>query len=129
MKTRTTVVGTLTLRTDGILHVVFDFESLPTKEIVAQFVAVRQELIGEETPPVLIELIHIPYVDRSIRQFLMEELTSPHCRAVVTTDSSLVTMFHTFQLVDHADVPTEFFSSVAAAVEWIEARTATGQDR
>ena len=129
METRTTNLGSLTLRPDGILHVVFDFDGLPTEEIASEFIAARQELIGEEDPPVLIELVRVPYVDRSIREFLMKEMSPPPCRAVVSTDNSLVTMFRTFQFVDKAVVPTEFFSSVAAAVEWIEAQRATGQVR
>ena len=117
------------MRSDGIVHAVFDFDGSPGIGAAEEYLAVRNELIGTSPIPVLLEIVRMPYVNRSHRQFLMEELTPPPFRAVVTTDSSLVTMFRTFQLVDKADVPTEFFRTVAAAVEWIEAQTATGQVR
>jgi hypothetical protein len=57
----------------------------------------------------------------------MKEMSPPPCRAVVTIDSAFVTIFRTYQLAEDPVVPTEVFNTVEAAVEWIEAQTATGQ--
>jgi hypothetical protein len=121
-----TKTGSLELRSDGILHAIFDFDGAPTTETVAEFLAVRNELVGSVQVPVLVEIVKIPYVDRSIREFLMGGMTPPVCRAVVVSDPTFLTMFRTYQLVDTADVPTSVFSTVETAVDWIHAQTASG---
>ncbi|NNC41043.1 MAG: hypothetical protein HKN95_10160 [Acidimicrobiia bacterium] len=123
MTSRSTTNASLTMRPDGILHIVFDFEELPSPESVDEFVTIHQELVGIDVPPVIIELVEIPYIDRSIRQLFMEKIAPPPCRAVVTTDQALLTMFRTFQMIDAADVPTEVVPTVEAAVSWIQAQT------
>jgi hypothetical protein len=57
----------------------------------------------------------------------MKEMSPPPCRAVVTTGSDFVTIIRTYQLAEDPVVPTEVCSTAEAAVEWIEAQTATGQ--
>ena len=122
METRPTAFGLLTLRPDGILHAVFDFEGKPTEEAVAEYLLTREEMIGDGSVPSIVEIVKIPYVDRSIRQFLMDEMRPPPCRAVVTTDHALLTMFRTYQMVDGARTPTEVFATVEAAVDWIKSQ-------
>ena len=117
------------LRPDGILHAIIDFEDAPTAEHASEYVQVRGELCGDVVPPVILEMIKTPYADRSVRQLLMQEMPQPPCRAVVTIDPAFVTIFRTYQLVEDPVVPTEVFRTVAAAVEWIEDQTATGQVR
>ena len=114
------------LRPDGILHTVIDFEDAPTEEFASEYVNARRELSGESVPPVILEIIRTPYADRPVRQFLLNEMAPPPCRAVVTVDSSLETIFRTYQLVEDPPVPTEVFRSVAAAVEWIKAQIEPG---
>ena len=101
---------------------VYYFDRLPTEEDIAHYLVSRAELVGADSPPVLIEVIRIPYVDRSIRESFVKGLTrSPApCRAVVTPDPSLQRMFHTYEMVEPVDIPSETFPSVEAAVEWIE---------
>lgn len=112
------------MRPDGILHAVIDLEDPPTAEHASECVEVGCQLSRESVPPVNLEIIRVPYADRSVRQFRMEEMEPPPCRAVATVDQALVTIFRTCQQVESPEVPTEVFRNVAAAVEWIEAQTA-----
>ena len=114
----------MTLRPDGILHIVFDFETKPTLEAAAALLEARRELIGAEVPPVLLEIVKIPYIDRDVRSYFMKEMESPPCRAVVATNPSYVTLWRSFQLVDPSGVPSELFRNVDRAVEWIHEQTA-----
>jgi len=116
--------GSLTLRPDGILHIVFDFETEPTLEATEAFLEARRELIGADVPPVLFEIVKIPCIDRHIRSYFMTQMENPPCRAVVATNSSYVTLWRSFQLVDPADVPSELFRTVDRAVEWIRTQIA-----
>ncbi len=124
-KTIEIAAGSMTLRPDGILHVVIDFAESPTKEAAEEFIAVRSELIGTEPPPVVIEIIRLPYTERTVRSFLMDTMKPPPCRAVVVTDPTLRTLFRTYEVVSPTPVPSEVFATVEAAVEWIHAWTAT----
>jgi hypothetical protein len=117
-----TAAGSLTLRSDGILHVVIDFTDPPTEEVAAEFVAARTELIGTEPPPVLIEIVQQPYAERTVRSFLMDTMTPPPCRAVVVSDPTLLTLFRTYEVVAPTPVPTEIFPTVEAALVWIRQR-------
>jgi hypothetical protein len=121
---RVRAYGSLSLRPDGILHAVFDFEIDPSLEEAAAYLEARRELVGSKVPPVLLEIVKIPYVERHIRSYFMSEMEPPPCRAVVATDPSYVTLWRSFQLVDPADVPSELFRTVDRAVEWIKAQTA-----
>jgi len=121
-RTIKTAAGSLTLRPDGILHVVIDFTEPPTKETAAEFVAARTELVGTEPPPVLVEIIQQAYAERAVRSFLMGTMTPPPCRAVVVSDPTLMTLFRTYEVVSPAPVPTEIFPTVEAALEWIQSR-------
>ena len=116
--------GSLTLRPDGILHAVFDFDEASAAGVAEDYLAARGDLVGSDPPPVLVEILGVPYVEREMRMFLMNGLSPPPCRAVVTTDQALVTMFRTYQMVEQTVVPTEFFTAVDAAVDWIHAQTA-----
>ena len=116
---RTGPYGSLTLRPDGILHAVFDFETEPSLDEAAAYLEARRELIGSEVPPVLLEIVKIPYIERQIRSYLMSEMEPPPCRAVVATNPSYVTLWRSFQLVDPSGVPSELFRTVDRAVEWI----------
>ncbi|MDH5372315.1 MAG: hypothetical protein OEX97_05170 [Acidimicrobiia bacterium] len=118
--------GSMTLRPDGILHAMFDFGDVSPVDAASEYLAARDELIGSNRVPVLVEIINIPYVDRSIREFLMGGMTPPPCRAVVVSDPAFLTMFRTYQLVDPTDVPTAIFATVEAAVAWIHTQTAAG---
>jgi hypothetical protein len=118
-------LGSITMRPDGILHTVFDFDGTSSEVLAAEYLSARQEMAGPTPPPVLIELIKIPYTDRSVRTFFMDSLPNPPCRAVVATDPTLVAMFRTFELVDSASVPTQFFQNVDTAVDWIHAQIST----
>ena len=122
--TRITDIGTLTLRPDGILHAVFDFDGVISKETAAAYVVQRNELLASSSPPVLIQIVRFPYVERSIRSFLLDELDTPPCRAVVSTDPTFITLWRTFDLVSPVDVPSKVFASVDTAVEWIHAQMA-----
>jgi hypothetical protein len=119
-----TAVGSLTLRPDGILHVIIDIAESPTKETAEEYVAARTELAGPKTPPVLLEIVRVPYAERSVRSFLMDSMTPPPCRAVVASDPTLMTIYRTYELVTHPPVPTEMFPTVEAAVDWIHAQMA-----
>ena len=121
--TLTIALGSLTLRTDGILHVVFDFEGQPTRETAEEYFEARAMLNVSPPPPVLLEIVRIPYVARSMRSFFMEGIPSPPCRAVVASDGAYITMYRTFQLVEPTAVPTEVFPTVEAAVAWIHDQT------
>lgn len=126
MAARELLVGSIELRPDGILHAVIDFEDPPTEKYATEYVDARRELSGESVPPVILEIVRTPYADRSVRQFLLGELAPPPCRAVVTLDSSMETIFRTYQLVEAPSTPTEVFRTVEAAVEWIKAQTEPG---
>jgi hypothetical protein len=117
--------GSITMRPDGILHIVFDFDDKPSLDDAAGFLDARRELIGSEVPPVLLEIVKIPYVDRHVRAYFMKEMDSPPCRAVVATNPSYVTLWRSFQLVDPSGVPSELFRTVGRAVEWIQEQTGT----
>ncbi len=117
--------GSITLRPDGILHIVFDFDIKPTLEEAAAFLEARRELIASLEPPVLLEIVRIPYIDRHVRAYFMKEMESPPCRAVVATNPSYVTLWRSFQLVDPSGVPSELFRTVDRAVEWIQEQTGT----
>jgi hypothetical protein len=112
-------VGSLTLRPDGILHAVIDFVDPPTKETAAEYVAARTELIGSTPPPVILEIVRVPYSERTVRSFLMETMPPPPCRAVVVSDPTLMTIFQTYELMAPQAVPTEVFPNVEAAVRWL----------
>ena len=116
--------GSLTLRADGILHAVFDFDESVAQSAAEEYLAVRDELVGSDPGPVMLEMIRVPFVDRAIRQFLVDGLAPPPCRAVVATDPALLTMFRSFELVQSADVPTRIFMTVDAAVDWIHEQAA-----
>lgn len=116
--------GSLTLRPDGILHAVFDFDEDRPPGVAEEYLAARAGLVGSDPPPVVVEIINIPYVDRSIREFLLGAMPPPPCRAVVSADQALITMFRTYQMVEPTAVPTEFFSAMDAAIDWIRAQTA-----
>lgn len=117
-------VGSLTLRADGILHAVFDFGESVSQSGAEEYLAVRNELVGSDPGPVMLELIRVPFVERAIRQFLVDGLVPPPCRAVVATDPTFLTMFRSFELVQPVDVPTRVFATVQAAVDWIHTQTA-----
>jgi len=117
-----TAIGSMTLRPDGILHVVFDFDESPTHEMASKFAAARNDLIGSTPPPVIVEIIQIPYASRAVRAFLMDSLWPPPCRAVVTSEVSYATMFRTFEIVDINKTPTKYFGTVEDAVAWIHDR-------
>lgn len=113
------------MRPDGILHAVFDFDANPSKEAVTAYLDARRDLVGETAPPVLIEIVRIPFVDRDIRSFFMGEIDPPPpCRAVVSVDPTFVTVWRSFQMVDPSDVPSELFPNVDRAIEWIKSQTA-----
>lgn len=118
--------GSMTLRPDGILHATFDFDDVSPVDVAAEYLAVRGDLIGSDRVPVLLEIVNIPYVDRSIRESLVGGLTPPCCRAVVVSDPALLAMFRTYQLVDPADVLTAVLPTVEAAVDWIHTQPAAG---
>jgi hypothetical protein len=118
--------GTLTLRADGILHAVFDFDEGVSQSAAEEYLTVRDELVGSDPGPVMLEMIRVPFVDRAIRQFLVDGLAPPPCRAVVAYDPALLTLFRSFELVESAEVPTRGFASVDAAVDWIHAQMAAG---
>ena len=122
-------IGSITMRRHGILHTVFDFDGSSSKELAAEYLSARQEMAGPTPPPVLIELIKMPYTDRSIRTFFMDSLPPPPCRAVVATDPTVVALFRTFQLVDDAPVPTQIFSTIDTAVDWIHTQMSTVDSR
>lgn len=117
--TREIGVGSLTLRDDGILHVVFDFDTEPTPELTAEYLSVRAELAGTPTPPVIVEILQVPFVERLIRQGFMKELVPPPCRAIVVTDTTFDTNYRAFELVNPTSVPTRVFRQVDRAVVWI----------
>lgn len=117
--TVTTDIGTITIRPDGILHVVFDFDGEMTQEVAAAYVQVRNAMVGTESPPVLIQIKRFPYVDRSIRSFFLSELAHPPCRAVVSVDQTFITLWRTFELVSPVNVPSKVFPNIDRAVEWI----------
>ncbi len=114
------------MRPDGILHTVFDFDGSSSKELAAEYLAARGEMAGPTPPPVLIELIKIPYTDRSIREFFMDNMPPSPCRAVVATDPTAVALFRTFELVNPAPVPTQIFSTIDTAVDWIQTQMSQG---
>lgn len=116
---RAVPLGTLELRPDGILHIVVDFTDDATEEDAAEYLQVRDELAAGGNPPALIEILATTFVERSIREFMMENQTPPPCRAVVATDPSLVTIWKSFQMMDPSGVPTRIFPSVSRAVAWI----------
>lgn len=120
----TTEIGSLTLRPDGILHAVFDFDGKLTEDIAARYVAVRNELLGDNSPPVLIQIVNFPYVERPIRMLLLGGLAIPPCRAVVSADPTLITLWRTFQLVSPVEVPSAVFPSLELAIEWIHEQMA-----
>ena len=118
-KTIETAAGSLTLRSDGILHMVIDFTEPPTTETAAEYIAARAELVGAEPPPVLLEIIQVPYAERTVRSFLMDTMTPPPCRAVVVSDPTLMTIYRTYEVVAQSPIPTEIFPTVEAAADWI----------
>ncbi len=115
-------VGSLNLRPDGILHSVIDISEPPTAETAREYIAARTELVGPTTPPVLLEIVQIPYAERSVRSLLMENMPPPPCRAVVVSDPTLMTIFRTYEVLANAPVPTQLFSTVEAAIDWIHAQ-------
>lgn len=121
-RTIETAVGSLTLRPDGILHVVIDFTDSPTQETAEEFIAARTELVGTDPPPVILEILKHPYAERAVRSFLMDTMTPPPCRAVVVADPTLITLFRTYEVVSPTPVPTEILPTVEAALEWINSR-------
>lgn len=116
-------VGSLTLRSDGILHTRFDFETVG-KDVTAEYLRARGELVGSDPGPVLLEIVQIPYVDREIRKYLLDSLVPAPCRAVVATDQAYLTILRSLLIVEQADIPTQVFPTVEAAVEWIHSETA-----
>ena len=114
-------VGSFTLRPDGILHAIIDIPEPPTTETAEEHVAARTELAGPKTPPLLLEIVQVPYAERSVRSFLMDTMPPPPCRAVVVSDPTLMTIYRTYELVADRPVPTEMFPTVEAAVDWIPA--------
>lgn len=117
--TVTTDIGTITMRPDGILHVVFDFEGEITQEIAAAYLDVRNAMVGTASPPVLIQIKRFPYVERSIRSFFLSGLAHPPCRAVVSVDQTFITLWRTFDLVSPVEVPSKVFPNLDNAVQWI----------
>ena len=114
-------VGRLTMRPDGILHAAIDFVKPPTKEMAVEYVTARTELAGPTPPPVILELVRVPYSEREVRSFLMESMPPPPCRAVVASDPTVLTIFRTYDLMAPQAVPTKLFSTVDAAVQWLHA--------
>ncbi len=117
--TRKVAVGSLTMRDDGILHVVFDFDTEPTREAAAEYMAARSKIAGTPPPPVIVEILQIPFVERATRQSFMNELVPPPCRAIVVTDPTFDTNYRAFELVNPASVPTRVFRQLDDAVSWI----------
>jgi hypothetical protein len=110
----------MTLRDDGILHTVFDFDARPTIRAANEYIEARKSLIGDRPVPVIIQIIRISFVDRSIREFFMQTVGRPTCRAIVTDEPTFVNLFRTFQLVDPAKTPSAVFPTVDQALAWIE---------
>ena len=107
------------MRDDGILHVVFDFDTEPTAELIAEYMAARSELAGTPPPPVIVEILRVPFVERAIRQGFMKDLAPPPCRAIVVTDPTFDTNYRAFELVSPSSVPTRVFRGLDRAVAWI----------
>jgi len=117
---RSIELGKMTLRDDGILHTVFDVDARPTVRAANEYIETRKSLIGDQPVPVIIEIIRIPFVDRSIREFFMQTVGRPTCRAIVTDEPTYINLFRTFQLVDPANTPSAVFATVDQALAWIE---------
>jgi hypothetical protein len=122
-------LGSLTLRDDGILHTVFDFDGRPTLRAANEYIETRRSLVGDRSVPVLIEIVRITFVERTIREFFMQEVGRPPCRAIVTDEPTFISLFRTFQLVDPAGTPSAVFATVDQALAWIEARREDPPDR
>ncbi len=117
--TREIACGSITLRTDGVLHSVFDLQSAPTAADAKEYAHARNELIGSKSVPVVVELLALPYIDREVRAFFMEGLSSgPACRAVVTTDTTHRLLFESFEMMDPFGTPTQIFPNVESALVW-----------
>lgn len=117
--TKHVAVGTLSLRPDGILHTVFDFDFAPTIENAKEYADARNELVGSNQVAVVIEIRAVPYTDRETRAFLMRSLKPALCRAVVTVDSTHMALYSSFEMVDPVRTPTSVFPSVDLAIDWI----------
>ena len=123
---RTVGLGTIELRTDGILHTIVDFSDDASEAGAQEYVQARDELAAGKKPAVLIEILATTFVERSIRAFMMSNQMPAPCRAIVATDPSLVTIWKSFELVDTSGVPTKLFTSVPRAVEWIHEQVGSG---
>jgi hypothetical protein len=118
-QTRELEMGTLRLRDDGILHARFDLGTEPSPDTAKEYLAARDELCGARSVPVIVEIVRIPFVERTLRGVFMSGMHPPLCRAVVTTDTTYRSMFKSFEILDEPRIPTEFFPTVDAAVVWI----------
>ena len=74
----------------------------------------------------VVEIRRAPFVERTVRTFLMSEMAPPPCRAIVSVDPTLINMWRSFKLVDPAKVPSEVFPTVERALEWIRAQMSSG---
>ena len=118
-------VGSVERRPDGILHVIFDFEGPVTETLIDEFLSARTDAVGHnggegQEVAVVIEARRIPFAARKLRRRFIEGMAPPICRALVTPDVTQQVIFRTFQLMNPSSVPSRVFSSVEAAVEWIE---------
>ncbi|MCP3973767.1 MAG: hypothetical protein GY720_04665 [bacterium] len=125
--TRLTDIGSITLRADGILYVVFDFDGVMTEELASEYLAVRNGLVGDTSPPVLLHIITFPYVERSLRVFLLAGLPHPPCRAVVSADPTFITLWRTYQMVSEVDIPSRVFANLELAADWLHEQVAESE--
>ncbi len=122
----TTDLGTVELRPDGILHVTFDYEGEVTRELSEDYLAARNGLVGSESPPVLLQIIKFPYVERSIRAAFLAGLPHPPCRAVVSVDPTFITMWRTYDIIAPVKVPSKVLPTIELAVEWLHEQMEQG---
>jgi hypothetical protein len=114
--------GSVALRNDGIVHVIFEFDHRVTEGVVREFLEARSAVGGDAIRPVIVELVRVPYADRRFRKLFMAGVPEASRRAVVAHAFSQQTIFKTFQGLDPHDTPTAFFGSVDEAVAWIHSQ-------
>ena len=116
---RRIALGSVRMDDDGVLNVVVDFDAEPTAEIAKEYLAARADLVGSAAPPVLVEIVRTPFVERDVRHMLMSQLGPAPARAIVTVDPGYALMWRGFELVDQSGPPTRMFQNAEAARAWL----------
>lgn len=110
----------ITLRADGILHIIF----LPETEFylpqAQALYAAIDTIIGNRKVPFFVDLRAMKKANRASRQYVRQQATQRSIATAVLADSKITQVLsNIYMTVDQPEQPFRIFTDEAEAIDWL----------